>query len=291
VLSLRIELTCVAKGQKLLSPSEYDAAVEYIDSSYNRVVASSVRAPTSLFSTSRPGDQLAALASEELVQLYTAKETPEFSAAPLFLWIQPQDASRSTLPEIGWRAVWEILTDGDWLRSVEKLNSALLLKDENTRSKVEEALDAHISLLSKMLTEFRVQRSGKFLEVTAAAIEAFAGEAIAEVLRYKFGLPLPPGSGAFAGWYAEWKAEAGGKGFTRWCSEGAIWRSIRREVKSWRGNDYCSRLLRLPRAHPNRTDNPSRLRSRSCGCAAPTSSSDGRFPFFQKITVPSTAPR
>ncbi|NLU22875.1 MAG: hypothetical protein GXW89_19520 [Phycisphaerae bacterium] len=170
----------------------YPCLLEFIDSSYNQVVASSVRAQAVVFSTDSRARPLSDVA---------AAETLSFAALPVEAqgqyWSQPTSLHIAPSLEMveglrpRWADIWQVLTDDEWINSVTALQQAFQPPFDYDRA--EEARLSHIDLLAQRLLDFQIKQESGVTRLVRDVGIGVAAEAGGQLAGAALGVDVAPG--------------------------------------------------------------------------------------------------
>lgn len=156
------------RGRTCLDDDEYYLALEYVDSSYNRVLAKSTMAIMKTHSTGEVPITDYVMAGEQLSR-FTQERLSRVSSygPPMSLDISPTKELQSDFKVISWEylwdRIWEIVAQPKWQESVKTLHDAIIptidgkKSLDNLREELENALNEHLALVSKSMAPFVVE--------------------------------------------------------------------------------------------------------------------------------------
>jgi hypothetical protein len=187
----------------LLPPDLFTGVLEYVDGSYNRVVASSVCAHDRVFSN-RSSNDYARIAGELIDMRPPKHERYWYSDIPLDISIDPSLRIKFAA-SIPWFKIWDILTDVEWEESASCFQQArVVLSHGQTKNDVqfhaaEDAFYSHVQKLTEMLDErigsLEVDHSSKIVKFTREIRDAspipILTVGVKNILLYQFGIPIP----------------------------------------------------------------------------------------------------
>jgi hypothetical protein len=167
-----------------LDEQYYIGLREYMDTAWNRVVASSTNAVARSFSTSEDVRQPLVRDAEELARLcFDSQADPSWSRLTLEVDAS-DDLIRALGSSIRWETIMALINTREWIDSNETLQKALAGSATNLRDPwgpLEEALNAHVDFLSNNLAPF-VFSAQKYLVSLRLATAASAAAAVTQSL-------------------------------------------------------------------------------------------------------------
>ncbi len=142
-------------GQRLVAREKmtqevFEALCEFCDSCYNSMLHDSSRATRAVYTTPpypQSGETLEfaqSLSTEIASRLRVGGRAPRTKRGRLSFTVMEEAAALDS-PLFRPKALWALLNDGDWRRSVDSLQSALA---KGNRLRAEKALDKHIEFLT-----------------------------------------------------------------------------------------------------------------------------------------------
>ena len=169
-----------------------------IDSSYNRVVAHSLRAHANIFSTRNSGNDVRIAAAEHLADAYFYSKRVWSPAAKLSLRVDTSQIHSDALQRIEWEQVWAAINHPQWEKSISNLRACMRGAHPHAlldKKAADEALNAHIEYIAKSVHPFTVQCSRACMVISLAAAiggHVVAGQAV-RALEYLYTFVLPHG--------------------------------------------------------------------------------------------------
>lgn len=152
------------RGRHLLPEADYDGIVEFIDSSYSEVVHSSTRGTSVILSTPLvhpserqvfSGQELSTRAHHQNLRNLGKVGTSRSQRVALKVedGIEYQEFLSPS-------ALWDIVTDEEWVRSAQRLREAASLPEPVRADRLVRAREAHIDVLAPMLAEWNIRNEG-----------------------------------------------------------------------------------------------------------------------------------
>jgi hypothetical protein len=166
-----------------LDPDSYLGLQEFMDTAWNRVVASSTVASTRSFSTGEDLTSPFVQDAEEVARLsFDSNGVPSWSRLTLEI-ATSEELVRALDENIPWESILALINTTEWVISNERLQKAL--KRSATRTldpwgPAEEALSKHVEFLADKLQPFTLQAKDNLvtLDASVKAVAASLGAAI-----------------------------------------------------------------------------------------------------------------
>lgn len=180
------------KGNQYFTPDQLQLVIEFIDSAYNRVIAESVGASVCVFSTGGDARDQDVFSGELIANIINSSIAPQDEIqSPYVLEIDKDRLTlggleKSTSTDSFWQHIWPILSDEDWIDSVDKLHSA------KSRTEIEEQIERHIQFLASAISQTDLgpkHWSRPAQIIVGAASGAAIGQAFDQYMQMKFSLP------------------------------------------------------------------------------------------------------
>lgn len=176
-------------GKDYFDEKIFKGILEYVDSCYNRVVASSVtgsvKEGTSIFSTDGDGENEYVLAAKDLTHsAMDAFSNNKSLSTNYSLCILPYEKIETKF-KLDWTEIWDVLTDKTFFESVNNLHKAL---NSDYRT-ADQALSTHINLLSKSLQQVYIYKSGHLIKAGPTGTGTVVGGILGAAVGYVFQSP------------------------------------------------------------------------------------------------------
>lgn len=180
-----------------IAPSVMEFLLEYVDSAYNRVNADSIGANSAVYSNRGSGSDVNNIIAGLVAQKVSEQkgEIAKGEWSPFHLDI---DSSKLNSPTVSalesipgrWSNVWEILTDKEWIASVETMH-----RTYRDNVAFREAVHKHAELLGKRVADLQISYLDGKVRTVLGGAGAAVGVVAPPMLEHVFHIPIS-GSGA-----------------------------------------------------------------------------------------------